>query len=195
MNTSSRMNTSMDTNISQLLIAWNEGKQEALNKLMPMVYDELRRLAKSYLSHEPKNITLQPTALVNEAYLRLIQQQDVNWENRIQFFGFAAKVMRNILVDAARHRRAEKRGSGEFLLSLSAADEFAPQADINLLALDDALTELANLKPVHARVIELRFFGGLTIEETANALKLSPATIERSWTFAKAWLKKEMTKV
>jgi RNA polymerase sigma-70 factor, ECF subfamily len=185
----------MDTNISQLLIDWNEGKQEALNKLMPMVYDELRRLAKSYLSREPKNITLQPTALVNEAYLRLVQQQNITLENRVQFFGFAAKVMRNILVDSARHRRAEKRGSGEFLLSLGAADEFAPQADINLLALDDALTELANLKPVHARVIELRFFGGLTIEETANALKLSPATIERSWTFAKAWLKKEMTKV
>ena len=101
----------MDTNISQLLIAWNEGKQEALNELMPLVYDELRRLAKSYLSHEQKNITLQPTALVNEAYLRLVQQQNISLENRVQFFGFAAKVMRNILVDAARHRLAEKRGS------------------------------------------------------------------------------------
>ena len=185
----------MNTNISQLLIAWNEGDEEALNKLMPLVYDELRRLAKAYLSHEQKNVTLQPTALVNEAYLRLVQQQHISLENRVQFFGFAAKVMRNILVDAARRRQAEKRGSGEFLLSLSKADEVLPQTDLNLIALDDALTELANLKPVHARVIELRFFGGLTIEETATILDLSHATIERSWTFAKAWLKKEMTKV
>lgn len=183
----------MATEISQLLTAWREGDEAAINELMPLVYDELRRLAHSYLRREHNQVTLQPTALVNEAYLRLIAQENISWENRAQFFGLAAKIMRNVLVDAARRRHAAKRGNQEIMLTLGAADRFGLQSDVNLLALEDSLQTFAALKPEHARVVELRFFGGLSIEETAAVMNLSSRTVERHWTFAKAWLKKEIT--
>lgn len=165
----------------------------AREQLLPLVYDELRRLARRYLSHERVNHTLEPTALVHEAYLRMVNQTMVSWQNRAQFFGLAATLMRNILVDHARRRQADKRGGGEYALSLSEADRFSTQPDVNFLALDEALNELAAASPQHARVVELRYFGGLTIEETAKVLGSSHATIERDWAFARAWLKKKMS--
>lgn len=183
----------MDYNVTQLLLRWSDGDQDAINELMPLVYDELRRIAKSFLRRESSGITLQPTALVNEAYLRLVGQQNVSWENRAQFFGMAAKLMRNILVDHARNRRASKRGGGRFKVSLAGVEGLSSQPDIDMVILDDALNRLAALKPEHSRIVELRFFGGLTIEETANVMGLSHATIERSWTFARAWLRRQIS--
>lgn len=180
--------------ISQLLVHWSDGDATAREKLLPLVYDELRRLARHYLSRERVNHTLQPTALVHEAYLRMIGQHQVSWQNRAQFFGLAATLMRNILVDHARHHNAQKRGGGEVALSLSAADRFGSTPDVNLIALDEALQDLAHSAPQAARIVELRYFGGLTIEETANVLGVSHATVERDWAFARAWLKKELTK-
>ena len=178
--------------ITQLLVKWSGGDKAALDELMPLVYDTLRQLASSYLRRERDHHSLQPTALVHEAYVRLVDQRTANWQNRAQFFGLAAKMMRNILVDYARQRQATKRGGKLYRLSLSAADRISKQSDVELLALDDALNELAAAKPKHAEIIELRFFGGLTIEETAAALGLSHATVERDWTFARAWLRRQM---
>lgn len=160
---------------------------------MPLVYKELRRLANSYLRRQRQNHTLQPTALVNEAYLHLIGQQDVSLHNRAQFFGMAAKLMRNILVDHARERLALKRGGELYRLSLSKADRLTRKPDADLLALDDALNRLAEIRPEHSRIVELRFFGGLTIPETAEALGVSHATVEREWRFARSWLRSEMS--
>lgn len=185
----------MAAEITQLLVSWSQGDQAAAEKLMPLVYNELRRLAKSYLRRERLNHTLQPTELVHEAYLRLIDQQHVSWQNRAQFFGLAATLMRHILVDHARERRAAKRQGQDYALSLSQADRFSRQPDVNLLALDDALQDLAAIKPQHSRIVELRFFGGLTIEETAAVLGVSHATIERGWSFARAWLRREISRV
>lgn len=182
----------MAAEITQLLVSWSQGDQAAAEKLMPLVYQELRRLAKGYLRRERPNHTLQPTALVHEAYLRLIDQQSVSWQNRAQFFGMAATLMRRILIDHARARRAAKRQGKEYALSLSQADRFSRQPDVNLLALDDALKDLAAIKPQHSRIVELRFFGGLTIEETAAVLGISHATVEREWSFARAWLRREV---
>jgi RNA polymerase sigma factor (TIGR02999 family) len=184
----------MASNITQLLVNWSDGDQTALDQLMPLVYEELRRLAESYLRRQPYHHTLQPTVLVHEAYLRMVDQQSVNWENRAQFFGMAATLMRRILVDHTREKMAAKRGGGEFRLSLSEADRFGQDDDIDLIALDDALNDLASLNPQHSRVVELRYFGGLTIEETAAVLSVSHATIERSWTMARAWLRRELSK-
>ncbi len=184
----------MPNEISQLLLHWSDGDQTARDKLLPLVYDELRRLARNYLSRERINHTLQPTALVHEAYLRMIEQQHVSWHSRAQFFGLAATLMRNILVDHARQHNAAKRGGGAFAVSLSEADRFGTSPDVNLIALDEALQNLANQLPQHARIVELRYFGGLRIDETAKILDVSHATVERDWAFARAWLKKELTK-
>lgn len=163
-----------------------------LDELMPVVYTELRRLARIYLQRERRNLTLQPTAIVHEAYLRLIAQEDFKLENRAQFFGMAAKLMRNILVDHARRHQAAKRGHMPYMLSLSKAERLGNKPDVELIALNDALTDLAAIKPLHSQIVELRFFGGLTIEETAEVLGVSHATVERSWQFARAWLRSQI---
>jgi RNA polymerase sigma factor (TIGR02999 family) len=184
-------------NITLLLLKWSDGDQTALDQLMPLVYDELRQLARSYLRRRGNQHSLQPTALVNEAYLRLVNQRQVNWHNRAQFFGLAAKLMRNLLVDHVRNRRAAKRGGGEYHLSLTYADQTARRSrseEIDLIALDEALNRLAALSPQQSRVVELRFFGGLTIPETAVALDISHATVEREWSAARAWLFSELNK-
>ena len=155
---------------------------------MPMVYGELRRLAQSYLRRHRNNLSLQPTVLVHEAYLKLVNQDQVNWQNRAQFFGLSAKIMRDLMVDHARRARAAKRGGDHYSLSLSEADRLGQSPDLDLLALDEAMNELAKFKPRHCQIIELRFFGGLTIEETAEVLAISHATVERDWNFARTWL-------
>jgi RNA polymerase sigma factor (TIGR02999 family) len=182
----------MSNEITQLLQRWSSGDQSAVDELMPLVYNELRRLAKSYLRRERNVFTLQPTALVHEAYLRLIGQQNMSWQNRAQFFGLAAKLMRNILVDHARQRQAAKRGGAQYRLTLGEADRLGNEPDLDLVALDDALKALAAIKPQHSQVVEFRFFGGLTIEETAEVMGVSHATVEREWSFARAWLRREM---
>lgn len=179
--------------VTQLLKAWNEGDQTALEKLMPLVLDELRRLAGNYLRRERANHTLQPTALVNEAYLRLVDQK-ARWQNRAQFFGVAAQLMRRILVDHARVHQAQKRGgSDQQRLSLADAEGVADKPDVDLLALHEALNELAELDPQQARIVELKFFGGLSIEETAEVLGVGHATVERDWKMARAWLRSKLT--
>lgn len=146
----------------------------------------------SYLRRERRDHSLQPTALVHEAYVRLVDQETANWQNRAQFFGMAAKLMRNILVDYARERMAAKRGGEQIRVSLGRANRVGKKSDVDIVALNDALNELAVEKPEHARIVELRFFGGLTIEETASAMNLSHATVERNWSFARAWLRREI---
>ncbi len=179
--------------ITQLLLRWSEGDAAAREELMPLVYDELRRLAGRYLRRERANHTLQPTALVNEAYLRLIDQHQVAWQNRAQFFGLAAKLMRNILVDHARAHQAAKRGGQHYSVSLSRNDQFTREPHVDLLAINEALDRLAALDVQKSRIVELRFFGGLTIEETAEALGISHATVERDWAMARAWLRRELS--
>lgn len=180
--------------VTTLLMNWNGGEAEALDRLLPLVYDELRRIAGRYLRKERQDHTLQTTALVHEAYLRLIDQNQANWQNRAQFFGVAAQMMRRILVDHARGHTADKRGGGVAKLSLDEAIEIAEQREVDLIALDDALNTLAQLDEQQCRVVELRFFGGLTVEEVAEVMKLSPATIKREWSMAKAWLHRELSK-
>ena len=174
--------------VTRLLQQWSVGRQDALDQLLPVIYAELRRLAAAYLRHERRDHTLQATALVHEAFLKLVDQRDVRWQNRAHFFGIAAQVMRRILVDHARAHGASKRGSGQRPLSLDEAVIVDPGTDVDVLALDEALTRLANVDPRHAQVVELRFFGGLTIDEAAEVLQVSPATVVREWTLAKAWL-------
>jgi RNA polymerase sigma-70 factor (ECF subfamily) len=181
--------------VTQLLLDWNNGDTAALDELMPLVYAELHRLAASYLSRERSDHTLQPTALVNEAYLRLIDQNSVAWQNRAQFFGIAAQMMRRILVNHARDRQADKRGGPHVLrVSLDDAISFFEERDVNLVALDDALEALGNLDQRQSQIVELRFFGGLTIEEVAAQLHASPATVKREWTTAKLWLLRELSR-
>jgi RNA polymerase sigma-70 factor (ECF subfamily) len=179
--------------ITQLLIRWSGGDQAALDKLMPLVYSELRRLANNYLRRERQGHTLQPTALVNEAYLRLIDQRTANWQNRAQFYGIAAQLMRRILVDHARQHKAAKRGgSDQQRLSITSAERLVRQPEVDLLALHEALEELATLDPQQERIVELRFFGGLSIEETAEVLGIGHATVERDWKMARAWLRRQL---
>jgi RNA polymerase sigma-70 factor (ECF subfamily) len=179
--------------VTQLLVEWGNGDQAALDKLMPLVYAELRRLANNYLRKERINHTLQPTALVNEAYLRLIDQKNARWQNRAQFFGVAAQLMRRILVDHARlHNAAKRGGSQQHRLSLTDADRFVDRSEIDLLALHEALNELATIDPQQSRIVELRFFGGLSIEETAEVLGIGHATVERDWKMARAWLRRAL---
>lgn len=179
--------------ITQLLIDWGKGDQAALERLMPLVYSELRRLAGNYLRRERAEHTLQPTALVNEAYLKLVDQRNARWQNRAHFFGIAAQLMRRILVDHARQRQAEKRGGvDQQRLSITSAEALVKQPEIDLLALNEALDELAQMDPQQSRIVELKFFGGLSIEETAEVLGISHATVERDWKLARAWLRRQL---
>jgi RNA polymerase sigma factor (TIGR02999 family) len=186
--------TGRPPDVTQLLLDWSNGNKKALAELMPLVYAELRRLADSYLRREPSGHTLQPTALVHEAYLQLIDQRNVRWQSRAHFFGIAATLMRRILVEHARRRLAVKRGSAERKLSLDEAVGFSKQPDVDLLALDDALVGLAAMDPQKSRIVELRFFGGLTVEETAEVLGVAPITVHRAWRVTKAWLRQELDK-
>jgi RNA polymerase sigma-70 factor, ECF subfamily len=184
--------------ITQLLVDWSGGDQKALAQLMPLVYGELRRQAANYLRRERVGHTLQPTALVNEAYLKLIDQKNARWQNRAQFFGVAAQLMRRILVDHARAHQAEKRGGADQeRLSITSAGQLgagqlAPEPAIDLLALHEALNELAEIDPQQSRIVELKFFGGLSIEETTEVLGVSHATVERDWKMARAWLRRRL---
>jgi RNA polymerase sigma factor (TIGR02999 family) len=176
--------------ITQLLIAWSDGRREALDSLMPIVYEDLRRLAVGYMLREPTGHSLQPTALVHEAYVRLIDQQEVRWRNRAHFFGIAAGMMRRILVDHARARRAEKRGGGvELVTSVGEGAAADGPDEIDVLALHESLERLATFAPRQERIVELKYFGGLTIEEAAEVVGISEATVVREWTIAKAWLR------
>jgi RNA polymerase sigma factor (TIGR02999 family) len=181
-----------DADVTNLLIDWNQGDQSALDRLIPVVYDELHRLAAKYMSQEGPGHTLQSTAVVHEAYLKLIDQQRVHWQNRTQFFAVAAQMIRRILVDHARIANASKRGGAARKLSLDENIGVMESRDLDLVALDDAMAALAQFDPQQSRVIELRFFAGLTIEETAEALGVSPATVKRDWITAKAWLFNEL---
>ena len=178
--------------VTALLARWNAGDQSAMESLLPLVYDELRSLARHYLSAERGGHTLQATALVHEAYLRLVDQAPSSMENRARFFGVAARLMRQILVDHARSRQAAKRG-GDNLITLDESADIAPSRDLDLVALDDALNGLARLDERQARIVELRFFAGLSLEEISEALNVGSATVQRDWTAARAWLYREMS--
>jgi RNA polymerase sigma-70 factor (ECF subfamily) len=180
--------------LTKLLVRWSDGDKTALDELVPLVYQELRRLANSHLQREQHNHTLQPTALVHEVYLRLAGQEKAAFQNRAQFFGLAAKIMRNVLVDHARTQKRAKRGGSQVKLSLTEADRFDNREDVDLIALDDALNDLAITNPQHSQIVELRYFAGLTIEETAEVLDISHATVERSWKFARAWLRTQLSR-
>jgi RNA polymerase sigma factor (TIGR02999 family) len=181
--------------ITHLLKKWSEGNQEVLDKLMPLVYDELRRQASRYLRRERANHTLQTTALIHEAYLKLIDQNQVEWQNRTHFFAIAAQAMRRILVDYARERNREKRGGAAENLPLEeAAFVVSEGKNVDLVALDEALTRLAEFDERQARVVELRYFSGLSIDETADVLGISNVTVRRDWNMAKAWLHQQITK-
>ncbi len=180
--------------ITEALKACSDGNREAMDKLVPLVYEELNRQAHRYLSHERKHHTLQTTALVHEAYLRLIEQQQVNWQNRAHFFGLAANMMRRILVNYAVNRNRLKRGGADENLPLEEALSVAgEERDVNLLALDEALTRLEEIDEQQSRIVELKFFSGLSIEETAEVLSISPATVKRDWNMAKTWLRAELS--
>jgi RNA polymerase sigma factor (TIGR02999 family) len=181
--------------ITQLLVAWNQGDQDALEVLSPLINQELRRLAKRYMAGERQGHLLQPTALVNEAWLRLIDWQNVEWQNRAHFFGLAAQIMRRTLMEYARAQQREKRGGREGIqVSLSEAANVAQERSADLIALDDALQTLEKLDPRQARVVELRFFAGLSLEEAAEALSVSVATVRRDWRLAEAWLFRELNR-
>ena len=186
------MATPSSQEITQLLIAWSDGDQAALEKLTPLVYAELRRLAKGYMFGERPGHTMQTTALINEAYLRLIDWENVRWQSRAHFFGVAAQVMRRILVDFARSRHSARRGGGAQQISLDVAITIHEDRSAELIALDDALKSLAKIDPRKSQVVELKFFGGLSAEETAEALKVSKRTVEREWSLARAWLYREL---
>lgn len=178
--------------VTELLVRWRAGDQEALAALMPIVYSELRRLAHHYLQREREDHTLQGTALVHEAYVRLLGQKNPEWQNRAHFFGVAAQLMRQILVDYARSHRASKRGGSACKLAFDDALDQARNVDVDVVALDDALKALAEMDPRQGRIVELRFFAGLSIEDTAEVLSISPATVKRDWTTARMWLFREL---
>ena len=181
--------------VTELLVRWRDGDREALESLMPLVYDELRRLAHHYLQRERSDHTLQSTALVHEAYMRLAGQNAPQWQNRAHFFGIAARVMRQILVEYARAHSAAKRGGvGACKITLDESLELAQRTDIDVVALDGALDRLSELDPQQSRIVELRFFTGLTIEDTSEVMGLSPATVKRDWTSARAWLHREIAR-
>jgi len=177
-----------------LLRAWADGDAAALDRLTPVVYEELRRLARARLRGERTGHTLQTTELVNEAYLRLADCERMRWQDRAHFFAVSAQMMRRILVDHARRRRNQKRGGGALHVSLGAGDLMMPNPELDLVALDDALQAFAQLDPRKVRVVELRFFAGLSVEEIAEVLKVSPVTVTRDWNSARAWLRREMTR-
>ena len=178
--------------VSLLLQRWSGGDNEALNELIPLVYGELRRMARRYMRQQAGGHTLQTTALINEAFLRLVGQGETQWENRAHFFGVAAQAMRHILVDYARTRNVAKRGGGAQQVSLDQALSIGPEHDADLIALDDALNLLAKLDQRRCQVVELRFFGGLTEEEISAVLKVSTRTVRNDWSFARAWLLREL---
>lgn len=183
----------MDKPITKILFELKNGDERALDELLPLVYDELRRLANSYLRKERGNHTLQPTALVHEAYLRLVGQNEIEWQNRAHFFGVSARLMREILIEYARMKNRQKRG-GEFQtrIALDDAVSFSNQKQLDVVAVDEALTKLENLDERQARIVEMKFFGGLTVEEIAEVLSVSPATVKREWSTAKLLLYKMM---
>lgn len=187
------MTTSPTHEITQLLLAWSDGDETALAQLAPLVQVELHRLAQRYMSQERSGHTLQTTALVNEAYLRLIDWKNVRWQNRAHFFAVSAQLMRRILVDHARHRKYHKRGGETVRVSLTEATDVAEERSADILALDAALQSLATLDPRKSQIVELRFFGGLSLEETAEVLKISPRTVTREWGLAQAWLYRELS--
>ncbi len=182
----------MTDNVTQLLMDAKSGNRNALDELLPLVYDELRRVASRQLASERKNHTLQATALVHEAYLRLIGQHSVDWQNRLHFFSIAAEMMRRILVTHAIAKKAEKRGSGELTISLDDVVTLPNKKDVDLVSLDETLKELAKFDEQQARIVELKFFGGLTNEEIAEVLSVSDSTVKREWRSAKAWLVSRM---
>ncbi len=178
--------------VTALLASWRRGDTHALDELMPLIYSELHRIAARHLRRERPDHTLQPTALVNEAFMRLIDQQNVQWQNRAHFFGVAAESMRRILVDHARRRLAGKRGGGVVTVALREGMDWPDGRDLNIVELDDALQALARLDPQQSKVVELRFFAGLSVEETAEVLGVSATTVKREWRMARAWLVREM---
>ena len=180
--------------VTQLLREWGSGDLAAFDKLMSLVYEELRRMAKRYMDRQNPGHTLQTTALIHEAYLRLVNQQEVQWQNRAHFFGVAAKAMRHILVDYARTRQAAKRGGAAYIVSLDEAALVSTERTEELAALDDALQSLAAFDQRKSQVVELRYFGGLTVEETAEVLKVSAETVARDWRLARSWLLRELSK-
>jgi RNA polymerase sigma-70 factor, ECF subfamily len=179
--------------LTQLLVAWSDGDQKALDELFPLVYDELRQLARRQMRRERRGHTLRTTALVNDAYLRLVDQREVRWQNRAHFFAIAAQMMRRILVDHARAKRYEKRGGGAAHVPLEEAAVLAQGKEAEIIALDEALVALGEIDPRRARVVELRYFGGLSNEEIAEVLKVSPNTVTRDWNMARAWLYQELS--
>ena len=179
--------------VTQLLLAWNNGDRGAFDLLMPLVYQELRRVARRHMRAEDAGHSLEATALVNDVYIRLVDQKRVNWQNRAHFFGAAARIIRRLLVEHARARHRLKRGGDALKISLNGEINVRAAVDLDVVALDEALSRLAKLDPQQERIIELRFFAGLSIEETAEALNISPATVKRDWTTARAWLYREMT--
>ncbi len=182
----------MPENITHLLNEWNDGDERALDRLTPLVYDELRQQAARYLRRERHGHSLQTTALVNEAYLRLIDAKEVHWQGRAHFFAIAANLMRRILVDHARRRDTEKRGGPAIRLTLDETIAVAKEPDVDLLAINEALDKLATIDQQQAQIVELRFFSGLSVEETAAALGISPKTVKRDWSVARAWLRREI---
>src|SRR5712692_9082391 len=180
--------------VTALLIDWSQGDTTALNRLMPLMYDELRRRAAHYLRQERSDHTLQATALVHEAYLQLVNQRRVRWQNRAHFIGLAAQLMRRILVEHARRHNASKRGGAQHKLTLDDSLGLSTERDISLVALDESLTALEVLDPQQSRVVELRFFGGLSVDETAEVLGVSPRTVDREWRMVKAWFKSELAR-
>lgn len=179
------------SDVTQWLQEWSRGDKDALEHLAPMVYDELRHIAARHLRNERPSHTLQPTDLVHEAFLRLVRQR-VTWQNRAHFFGVAANIMRRLLVDHARRKQADKRGAGAETIALDASLELGEVRNLDIVALDDCLNALARVDPQQSKVVELRFFAGLSIEETAEVLSISPATVKREWRLARAWLLREM---
>jgi RNA polymerase sigma factor (TIGR02999 family) len=182
------------SDVTQLLRAWSQGDQSVLDELYQAVYDELHRLAHRYMRRENAGHTLQTTALVNEAYLRLAEAKDLNWQDRAHFFAVSANVMRRILIDEARARRAERRGGGDLVIAIDEALDAEKPEDLDLIALDLALQGLAKVNQRQSKVVELRYFGGLSVDKTAMVLGVSPDTVMRDWRFAKAWLKREMVR-
>jgi RNA polymerase sigma factor (TIGR02999 family) len=183
---------SSSSQVTELLVRWRDGDREALDSLLPLVYDELRRIARHYLQGERSGHTLQSTALVNEAYVRMVAQDFPQWQNRAHFFAVAAQLMRQILVDHARSHRASKRGGNVYKVSLDEAEEQPLATDVDIIALDDALKNLAEMDLQQSRVVELKFFAGLSIEDTAEVLNISPSTVKRDWITARAWLYREL---
>ncbi len=181
------------TEVTGLLKAWGGGDQVALGRLTEKVYDELRRIARRYMRNERAGNTLQTTALVNEVYLRLVDVKNVTWEHRAQFFAISAQMMRRILVDAARARGTDKRGGGAVKINVDESAVFSPEPDAAIVALDDALQALANIAPRQAKVVELRYFGGLSVQQTVQVMGISERTVMRDWEFAKAWLSRELS--